>query len=254
MIAAGRNPVEPKDRMGYRSLQRTKCDMIENLSPVRSASEFLEKPRLEWRGHRPFAIARLPLDYARTLELLALREEERIMKLPVSRGWEKRADENTAGSRYHSYNALQADTCTISLFLALRSTYRFLLKELKAENRPRCLQAWFNVHRPGQKILRHAHVAQFIAYFAAHAEGSTTQFGPSPASTENDIFLPNVDGGLVVTVGMNHFHETSVWHDAERPRVSYGFNIADQSAHDASYDARGEPIAMIPFDGPDFAV
>lgn len=220
---------------------------------VELSSGFIEPPRLEWHNLRPFAIARLPPDYARTLEQLALREEARIVELPVSEGWANQAGENPTGARYQSYNAFLLDSCTHTLYLALRTTYRFLLTSIGAENKPRLCQAWCNVHRAGQKLLRHSHKAQFIGYFAAHAEGTQTLFGPSAVADDRDFPIVNLDGQIVVTTGMGHFHEVTPWADETRHRVSYAFNIVDQGMT-TKPETNRNPSVVIPFDGPDFAV
>lgn len=219
---------------------------------------FSTLPRLEWHGNRPFAIASLHPDYARTLEALALRMEEPIKQLPVTAGWENSAQENPTGSRYGNYNAFMLDADMLPLFLALRSLYRFLLDSIALPRRPCYLQAWFNVHRSGQRLVRHKHHAHFIGYFVAHGEGSVTRFGAWPITHESDFPVENRDGMLVVTLGKNHYHEVSHWTNPERARVSFAFDIVctDGVPDDPQSTAAGGVgrHVLIPFDGPGFDV
>ena len=216
---------------------------------------FSTPPWLEWHGMRPFAMARLDPAYARTLEEVALRLEDRIQNLPVTEGWENAADENPTGSRYGHYNAFMLAPAMLPLFLALRTLHRFLLDATGVERQPSVLQSWFNVHRVGQRLLRHQHAAQYIGYFVAHGEGSVTRFGAWPITHESDHPLQNQDGLLVVTLGRNHFHEVSQWTDAERARVSFAFDIINVNGDNGSPAAPSERASrvLIPFDGPDFA-
>ena len=84
---------------------------------------FIEHPRVEWYGDRPFAFARLPKDYAKALEYLALAKEEVIKNLPVSADWEADHEENPTTARYAPYSAFLISPFTAPLFFAIRLTY-----------------------------------------------------------------------------------------------------------------------------------
>jgi hypothetical protein len=186
---------------------------------------FEVQPRLEWHNLRPFAIARLPLDYARRLTELAMRCEPAVTGLSVAEGWLERAAENPTGSRYKSYNSFELHPEMGLLLRALRETYGFLRGQIGAPRVPVSVQSWYNVHRAGQRLHRHVHEARYIGSFCAYGEGSFTRYGPSAETDESDYALPNHDGQLLVTLGRNHYHEVSVWEDEAHPRVSYAFDI-----------------------------
>lgn len=192
------------------------------------AAHFLEPPRLQWHHNRPFALARLQPDYARELEALALRLEPQITSLPVSSGWESVSAENPTTARYKSYNTFLLDPRFMPLFLALRDTYRFMLQATGARAPSSYVKSWFNVHRAGQNLRRHHHKAGFIGSFAAHAEGSVTRYGGTMAPSDRDYAVDHIDGGLLVTVGHQHFHDVSTWQDPTRARVTYAFDIVGE--------------------------
>jgi hypothetical protein len=202
---------------------------------------FVERPRVEWYGHRPFAFARLPEDYARTLEELALAKEEAIKNLPVSPGWEADHQENPTTARYASYSTFLISPLTVPLFFAIRLTYLHLLRELSEPPADRLIQCWYNVHRAGLGLTRHAHDARFMGTFSAHASGSQTRYGEARRTSEWDMVFDHVPGRLLVTTAVRHFHETSIWTDPERPRVTYAFDIIDAS------DWRRNAL-LLPFD------
>lgn len=189
------------------------------------AVDFIEPPRLHWHGLRPFALARLPQAYAHRVEAAVLRLEPVILALPVAPRWEDKAAENPTGSRYASYNAFRLDPELAPLLHAMSRLHRFFLQAIGAPSEPYEVRCWCNVHRAGQRLFRHSHHAQFIGTFSAHAEGSTTFYGPSPAADARDMALGHVDGQLMMTPGRRHFHEVSVWEDAERARVTLSFDI-----------------------------
>ena len=188
-------------------------------------SFFEQLPRLEWHNQRPFVFARLPVAYARLLEQLALDYEAQVKALPVARGWEELAAENPTGARYTSYNTFLLDDRYFLLFHALQHCYRHLLQQTKTQMGPCYLKSWFNVHRAGERLVRHQHQAPFIGSFCARGEGSTTGYGHSAHSNQDDYQVENIDGQLLVTLGPRHFHEVSLWQDPERARVSYAFDI-----------------------------
>ena len=189
------------------------------------ADSFVEAPHVEWTAGRPFAFARLTSSYAALLENLALAKESAIKALPVTQGWEKVAEKNPTTARFSAYSAFLLSRDTHVLFFAVRETYLHLLRALDQGPAPRYIQCWYNVHRSGQALVRHHHVYPFIGTFSAHAEGSTTRYGSTPQRSESDVILDHVDGQLMITTGKDHFHETSVWGDPERPRVTFAFDI-----------------------------
>ena len=52
-----------------------------------------------------------------------------------------------------------------------------------------------------------------------------TRFGTSPTTSGDDLEVVNVDGQLLLTVGMGHFHEVAPWADDTLDRVTYAFDI-----------------------------
>lgn len=210
---------------GRHMVRRRINGMIAPEREARMTIDFTVKPRMEWHSKRPFAIARLPVDYAHDLARLALEREEQIKELPVSRGWEHREADNPTGSRYQAYNAFLLSAQCLPLYFALRATLSFFLRELRMAETFTTVTSWYNVHREGQRLQRHLHEAPFIGSFIAWGEGSTTTYGPYPKSSPYDHAFSNVDGHLLVTLGPRHHHEVSVWHDPDHPRVSYAFDI-----------------------------
>jgi len=205
-------------------------------------------PRLEWHNLRPFAIARLPLAYARRLTDLAMEYEPVVTELPVAEGWLEKSAENPTGSRYKSYNSFALDGETELLRRALGATYGFLREQIGAPAEPVSVQSWYNVHRAGQRLHRHVHGARYIGSFCAYGEGSVTRYGASVETDESDYPLPNHDGQLLVTLGRNHYHEVSVWEDAVHPRVSYAFDIVprEEEKVDGCYVRLDGPAGRAP--------
>ena len=201
---------------------------------------FVDMPHVEWRAGRPFAFARLSLDYARRLETLAHRFAPALDDLEPKEKMLPWA--GPYGARYAAYNVFLLDGACLPMFLALRETYRTLLDAMGQEPRPRFVKAWLNIQQAGEQIGRHAHKASFIGVFAARAEGSETRFGTSQEPRDDDVTIPNLDGQLVVTYGHNHFHETSAWERADVARVSYAFDIVGEDGWKADR-------VQIPFDG-----
>lgn len=201
---------------------------------------FTEMPRVEWRGLRPFAFARLSRDYARQLESLAHRlapELDRLEPKAKMLPWA-----GPYGARFSRYNIFLLDPAYLPLFLALRHTYRTFLEATKAPRSARFLRAWLNIHQAGEQIGRHLHDATFIGTFAARAEGSETRYGGSSERDEDDVVIPNVDGQLVLTVGKRHYHETSCWERSDVARVTYAFDILGEEGWRANR-------VQMPFDG-----
>jgi hypothetical protein len=161
------------------------------------------------------------------LENLALAKELAIKVLPVSPGWEPIAQQNPTTARYSRYSAFLLDQTALTLFFAIRETYLHLLRALDQPSAPRFIQCWYNVHRSGQSLVRHKHPYPFIGTFSAHAEGSETRYGKTRETSESDAIFKHVDGHLMVTTGEEHYHETSVWQDSSRARVTYAFDILD---------------------------
>ena len=190
------------------------------------ATLFVDQPHVEWTGDRPYCCARLTADYAKRLEDLAHDRETAIKALPVDPAWKSIAKRNTTTSRFRAYSTFLLDPVTLPLFFAVRETYRHLLAELGEPPAPRFIQSWCNIHRAGQSIVCHAHAYPFIGTFSAHAEGSFTRYGHKEPS-DTDAMIEHVDGLLMVTTGPEHYHETSVWSDAQRPRVTYAFDIVN---------------------------
>ena len=193
----------------------------------KSIDVFVEKPRIEWAGDRPFAFSRLTDQYADALEKLAVAKESEVQSLPVDPGWEKIADTNPTTSRYSSYSAFLLSPLTLPLFFAIRETYRHLLEELGKKSSPRFIQCWYNIHRIGNSLVRHKHPYAFIGTFSAYAEGSVTRYGHSRDPDESDVVIDHARGQLLVTTGQEHWHDTSIWHNPNRPRVTYAFDIVD---------------------------
>lgn len=207
--------------------------------------KFVEPPRLEWHARRPFVIARLPAEFAKTLTSVALEREKQITQLAVTRGWEGMAEANPTTARYSKYNVFLLDPRCLPLYFALRSMYRFMLETTGNPNTPRVIQGWCNVHRKGQHLHRHEHDATYIASFAAFAEGSTTSYGPFPVHTEHDHPFEQRDGQLIMTEGPRNFHEVSVWQREDSPRVTYAFDIYDADHWDTKH-------VLLPFDADEF--
>jgi hypothetical protein len=221
---------------------------------VTNEVDFVEKPRLEWHNKRPFAIARLPTQYAHALAQIALDREEFIKSLPVSEDWQESAVREVVSSRYQNYNALVLSLRCVPLFVAIRSTYRYLLGNMEVVEKFATLQCWVNIHRKGQHLTRHLHgKVPLIGAFIARGEGSTTSYGPSPVADERDHAFENRDGRLLITWGGPHYHEVSTWEDSEHPRVSYGFNINFLPEEDTNNIDKVMYPHLIPFDGPGFS-
>ena len=189
------------------------------------ANHFVELPRVEWKDGRPFAISRLSKGYASKLENLALTKEDAIKALPISEGWEKYAEKNPTTARYSSYSVFLLSPTTHVLFFAIRETYLHLLRELNLQPAPRYIQCWYNIHRGGELLGRHKHPYPFIGTFSAYAEGSETRYGKTKETSDSDATVKHVNGQLMVTTGEEHYHETSVWGDSNRARVTYAFDI-----------------------------
>jgi hypothetical protein len=189
------------------------------------ADHFVDLPHVEWEDGRPFAISRLSEEYANILEELALAKENAIKTLPISPGWEPIAKNNPTTARYSSYSAFLLSPVTLPLFFAIRETYRQLLQALRQEPAPRFIQCWYNVHRVEEALVRHKHPYPFIGTFSAHAEGSETRYGKTRETSASDVIVPHVRGQLMVTTGAENYHETSVWRDPTRARVTYAFDI-----------------------------
>ncbi|HET7085474.1 MAG TPA: hypothetical protein VFI23_11935 [Rhizomicrobium sp.] len=162
------------------------------------------------------------------LEDLALAKESTVCTLPVSDGWSSIAHKNPTTARYSSYSAFLLSPATLPLFFAIRETYRHLLRAIDQEPVPRFIQCWYNIHRCAHSLVRHKHNYPFIGTFSAHAEGSTTRYGRSRDTSEADVIVSHVTGQLMVTTGNENYHETSVWCDADRARVTYAFDIMGQ--------------------------
>lgn len=201
---------------------------------------FVEMPRVEWHGRRPFAFARLSQTYAGQLTQLAHRLAPDLAQLEPKAKMLPWA--GPYGARFSRYNIFLLDSAYIPLFGALRSTYRALIDATKAERRARFLRAWLNIHQAGEQIGRHHHDASFIGTFAAQAEGSCTRFGISPERSEEDVTIPCIDGQLIVTVGKLHYHETSIWERGDIARVTYAFDIVGEEGWRADR-------VQLPFDG-----
>jgi hypothetical protein len=206
-----------------------------------STHHFVELPHVDWKDGRPFAISRLSDKYANVLENLALTKESVVKALPVSPGWEPVADKNPTTARYASYSAFLLSPITLPLFFAIRETYLHLLRALDQKPAPRFIQCWYNVHRGGESLFRHRHPYPFIGTFSAHAEGSETRYGKTRKASESDVIVKHVTGQLMVTTGEDHYHETSVWHDANRARVTYAFDILGAERWDSTQ-------VFLPFD------
>jgi hypothetical protein len=192
--------------------------------------KLVEGPQLQWSGSRPFVYARMSDEYAMLLEDLALKKEAEIRALPVSKGWERGADSNPTTARFSSYSVFLLSPHTLPLFFAIHETYRYLLKALGQQPAPRFIQCWYNIHRVGQSIPRHSHTYPFIGVFSANAKGSVTRYGETREDAEEDVFVEHAPGQVFLTTGPGHYHTTSPWHDEERARVTFAFDIinADQ--------------------------
>jgi hypothetical protein len=193
------------------------------------AEYFVEWPRVEVLGERQFAFARLEPGYAALLENFALAEEEAIKTLPVAERWEHKEQTNPTTSRYNSYNVFLLSPQTLPLYFAIKQTYLRLLQAAGLEPGSRFIQCWYNIHRAGQCLPRHKHPYPFIGTFSAHATGSVTRYGSARHTSNSDVILHHAPGQLMVTTGRDHFHETSVWQDSARPRVTFAFDILDES-------------------------
>jgi hypothetical protein len=189
------------------------------------ADYFVEPPRVDWKDGRPFAVSRLSTEYANLLETLALSKENVIKERPVSPGWEPIADRNPTTARYSSYSVFLLSQTTLILFFAIRETYRHLLRELDQQPTPRFIQCWYNIHRVGDSLVRHKHPYPFIGTFSAHAEDSVTRYGKTRETSDSDVIVEHATGQVMVTTGAEHYHETSAWHDSNRARVTYAFDI-----------------------------
>jgi hypothetical protein len=213
--------------------------------------EFTKPPCLEWHHTLPFAVARLPADYARSLAQIALDNEEKIVSLPISKGWEDQAPANPTTARYKSYNALLLSTQCLPLFFALRATARVLMGAAGIKPSYSAVQAWCNIHRTGQRLVRHFHESPMIGSFIAFGEGGTTRYGRSVGADDQDHVIDNADGQILVTLGGRHYHEVSAWTNEAHPRVSFAFDfmLFTQLQDKNAYRLGG---SAIPLDGPDF--
>lgn len=187
----------------------------------------IEQPDVDWVQGRPYAHARLNAEDARTLENLAIEKEATVRALPVDPGWLTIAEQNPTTARYSSYSSFLLDPRTLPLFFAIRQTYRHLIHEMQQEPRPRFIQCWYNVHRGGESLVRHRHPYPFIGTFSAHAEDSATRYGTTRETSESDVMVEHAPGQLLLTTGPGHYHETSIWTDFERPRITYAFDIVN---------------------------
>jgi hypothetical protein len=206
---------------------------------------FIERPSLEWHHNIPFALARLNIAYAGMLTKLAIQYESEIVKLKPDKKWKLISAGNPTGSRYPSYNTFMLNPGFMPLFLALRQTFRFLLEQIGQEPYSCYLGSWFNIHREGQNLHRHTHSARFIGSFAAFTEGSSTSYGPLQDSDAEDHTFYHRNGSLIVSRGGENYHQVSVWNNPEHPRVSFAFDIIDQSKWKSN-------SFLIPFDGNSF--
>ncbi len=177
----------------------------------------------------PFRFSHLSPEYSDELEKLAAAKEDDIKSLPVDSGWLKIAEKNPTTARYSSYSVFLLSPRTLPLFFAVRETYWHLLRELGQKPAPRYIQSWYNIHRGVKSLVRHKHPYPFIGTFSAHAEGSTTRYGNSREPSDTDVLVNHVDGMLMVTTGAEHWHDTSLWPDPDRARVTYAFDIVDAS-------------------------
>lgn len=219
----------------------------QSIAPLNAPLAFVEPPQLSWHFHKPFVVTRLSPEYARELTEIALQREKQITELPVARGWKGVAGANPTTARYTSYNIFLLDPKFLPLFFALRSTYRYLLAATGAPNPPRFIQAWCNIHRENQNLHRHEHSSPYIAVFSACAEGSETRYGPFPVRTEHDRVFGHRDGQIIMTVGPMNYHEVSVWHRTDSPRVTYAFDVFETAEWDPNR-------VLVPFDGDAFPV
>jgi len=204
-------------------------------------NHFSEPARVEWHGDRPFAFSRLRSEYTSMLEELALEREAEVKTLPITPGWEPIADKNPTTARYSRYSAFLISPLTLALFFAIRETYTHLLQALGQDSRPRFIQCWYNIHRGGESLVRHKHPYPFIGTFSAHAAGSQTRYGKTRETSDADLVVEHVDGLLMITTGEDHYHETSVWEEQERPRVTYAFDILNAERWNAKQ-------VFVPFD------
>lgn len=151
------------------------------------------------------------------------------------------------GSRFAGYNIFLLDSAFLPLFWAMKATYRTLMEAMELERRTCCIRGWFNIQQAGERIGRHLHQAKFIGTFAARAEGSDTRFGLTEKAHEDDVVIPNKDGQLLMTFGLNHYHETSEWERTDVPRVTYATDIVPAEQWSAK-------TLQVPFDGPPLPV
>jgi hypothetical protein len=202
---------------------------------------FVEEPKVEWSGNRPFAYSRLSDEYAKILEDLALQKEAEICALPIAEGWENDAAANPTTARFRSYSAFLLSPVTLSLFIAIHQTYHYLLNEMKQQSSPRFIQCWYNIHRSGHAIPRHSHAYPFIGVFSANAEGSLTRYGETKKDSDTDVFVEHHPGQVFITTGPGHYHSASSWKDSSRARVTYAFDIVN-------YDQWNPNQIFLPFD------
>jgi hypothetical protein len=90
-------------------------------------------------------------------------------------------------------------------------------------------------------LVRHKHNYPFIGTFSAHATNSETRYGRTRETSDTDVKVGHVAGQLMVTSGEDNYHETSVWLDANRARVTYAFDIVN-------YDQWNSRHFFLPFD------
>jgi hypothetical protein len=205
---------------------------------------FVEPPRVEWHRGRPFAFARLPEDYARTLEKLAHELAPKLDALEAKPNMLPWA--GPYGARFTGYNIFLLDPACLPLFWAMKATYRALIEAMKLERRSCCARAWLNIQQVGERIGPHLHDAKFVGTFAARAEGSDTRFALGDEPIEDGVIIPNVDGQLVLTFGLRHRHDTTEWRRRDVARVTYAVDIR-------SDDAWSEKAVQVPFDAPPLA-
>jgi hypothetical protein len=195
--------------------------------PKGMSYKLVEPPQVEWCGNRPFAHARMSDEHAMVLEDLALKKEAEIRALPVTTGWEKAAESNPTTARFSRYSVFHLSPETLPLYFAIHETYRYLLEAMGQPPVPRFIQCWYNIHRAGQHLGRHAHTFPFIGVFSAHAVGSLTRYGETPKDSDEDVFVEHAPGQVFITTGLGHYHTTSVWQDENRARITYAFDIID---------------------------
>jgi hypothetical protein len=188
----------------------------------------------------PFVFLSNPdTDYNEKLKQFALAIEPKLLYLPITDGWEEKAESSPTTSRYGAYNTFLLDPITWPLLNLIRAGYWLMIQSLNIPRYPRLIESWINVHRREEHLHRHSHFFPFIANYSVNAEASSTIYG-TEKRCKDDVEIKNKNGQLVVTLGYPLYHEVTPW-QFDEPRITIACDIAGP---EVNYSQR----VFLPFD------